>query len=123
MSEGDPVAAPVHHPDPYFDGAGRFIHYCWCGKWGSFGVDCFPREGKLGKYYCAEHRPDRPRLPAATTTERTQVPNLQALVAKFGGYAKITPEAWAEWDRITEQHRDDIRNGRPAPQTLAEAAE
>jgi hypothetical protein len=57
MSKGKPAAAPVHHPDPYFDEAGHFIHYCWCGKWGSFGVGCFLREGKLGKYYCAEHRP------------------------------------------------------------------
>jgi hypothetical protein len=126
MSDGNPVAPPVHHPDPYFDGAGRFIHYCWCGKWGSFGVGCFPREGKLGKYYCAEHRLDQPLLPVATTpTERTvlQVPDLQALVARFGGYDKITPEAWAEWDRVTGQYRDDILNGRTAPQTRAEAAE
>ena len=125
MSEGNPIAAPVHHPDPYFDEAGRFIHYCWCGKCGSFGVGCVLREGKLGKYYCAEHRPDRPPPLAGTTpTERTvlQVPNLQALVARFGGYGKITLEAWAEWDRVTKQYRDDIRNGRPAPQARAEAA-
>ena len=38
MSAGKPVAAPVHHPDPYFDEAGHFIHYCWCGKWGSVSV-------------------------------------------------------------------------------------
>jgi hypothetical protein len=26
-------------------------------------------------------------------------PDLQELVARFGGYDKITPEAWAEYDR------------------------
>jgi hypothetical protein len=38
-------------------------------------------------------------------------PNLQDLVAKHGGYDKIPPEAWAEWDRINadyQQHRRDV---------------
>jgi hypothetical protein len=26
-------------------------------------------------------------------------PDLQELVARFGGYDRITPEAWAEYDR------------------------
>jgi hypothetical protein len=39
-----------------------------------------------------------------------EAPNLQQLVAKFGSYDKITPEAWAEWDRAVaqwQQHRRD----------------
>ena len=36
-----------------------------------------------------------------------QAPDLQALVEKFGGYHKITPEAWAEHDAAMAQwHRD-----------------
>jgi hypothetical protein len=38
-------------------------------------------------------------------------PNLQDLVAKHGGYDRITREAWAEWDRINadyQQHRRDV---------------
>ena len=30
-------------------------------------------------------------------------PDLEALVAKFGGYNKITPQAWAEHDRAMEE--------------------
>jgi hypothetical protein len=44
-------------PQPYYDEHGRFIHYCHCGKWGTHGVGYFPREGKLGRWYCREHRP------------------------------------------------------------------
>ena len=35
--------------------------------------------------------PDRPRVLCPS-------PNLQDLVARFGGYDKITPEAWAQFD-------------------------
>ena len=27
-----------------------------------------------------------------------EAPNLQDLVARYGGYDKIPPEAWARWD-------------------------
>jgi len=30
-------------------------------------------------------------------------PDLRELVARFGGYSKITLEAWAEWDRANEE--------------------
>jgi hypothetical protein len=49
--------------------------------------------------------------------KRTVVaPNLQNLVAAFGGYDKITPEAWAEWDRACaeyQQYRRDVLQGAP----------
>jgi hypothetical protein len=32
-------------------------------------------------------------------------PDLQELVRKYGGYNKITAEAWAEWDRDVEAWR------------------
>lgn len=35
------------------------VHHCHCGRWGAFGFDVSLREGKLGKWYCGEHRPDK----------------------------------------------------------------
>jgi hypothetical protein len=35
------------------------VHHCHCGKWGAFGFDVALREGKLGAWYCGEHRPDK----------------------------------------------------------------
>jgi hypothetical protein len=40
-----------------YDADGRFVHYCHCGKWGSFGYGVSLRNGKLGRWYCSEHRP------------------------------------------------------------------
>jgi hypothetical protein len=40
-----------------YDEERHFIHYCHCGEWGSFGVGVSTREGKLGRWYCMEHRP------------------------------------------------------------------
>jgi hypothetical protein len=45
-------------------------------------------------------------------------PDLQGLVARHGGYDKITPEAWAEYDRAMadwqERRRRRSEGGRPA---------
>ena len=40
-------------------------------------------------------------------------PSLQDLVAKFGGYDKITPQAWAEYDAMMDdwKRRYRLRNG------------
>lgn len=32
-----------------------------------------------------------------------KAPNLHEYMAKFGGYDKITPEGWAEWDRLNRE--------------------
>lgn len=40
-----------------YDAEGRFVHYCQCGKWGSFGLHASVRNGRLGIWYCAEHKP------------------------------------------------------------------
>ncbi len=38
---------------------GIFLHFCaTCGRWGSFGYGVKLRIGQLGRWYCAEHRPD-----------------------------------------------------------------
>lgn len=34
-----------------------FEHYCWCGKWGSFGYGVNLRYGAEGKWFCRLHRP------------------------------------------------------------------
>ena len=37
-----------------------FAHYCvTCGRWGAFGYDVDVLKGRLGRWYCNEHRPDR----------------------------------------------------------------
>src|SRR6516165_10428715 len=37
---------------------GVFLHFCVeCGRWGAFGYGASVREGRLGRWYCAEHRP------------------------------------------------------------------
>jgi hypothetical protein len=82
----DPSCVP---PDAYYDEQGHIIKKCWCGKEGAFGYGVSMRQGKLGKYYCFEHWPDRPPPPPPPTT----APDLQELVARFGGYDKITPDA------------------------------
>ena len=48
-------------------------------------------------------------------------PDLQEVVAQFGGYSSITPEAWAEWDRTNAEWKHDraryysgLRIGLPA---------
>jgi len=105
------------HPAPYYDEAGRFIHKCWCGKDGSFGIGCFPRADKLGLFYCLEHRPKTDRLAelAESAPKRAMaVPDLQELIASHGGYDKITPEAWDEWDRLNVEWQERRRLDRAA---------
>jgi hypothetical protein len=37
---------------------GLFLHFCEeCGAWGAFGYGVSLRTGKLGRWYCAAHRP------------------------------------------------------------------
>jgi hypothetical protein len=49
--------------------------------------------------------PDRPRVLCPS-------PNLQDLVARFGGYDKITPEAWAQFDLEMKCWLENVRLGR-----------
>jgi hypothetical protein len=37
---------------------GLFLHFCIdCGAWGAYGYDVDLRAGRLGRWYCALHRP------------------------------------------------------------------
>jgi hypothetical protein len=38
-------------------------------------------------------------------------PDLQALVTRHGGYDKITPQAWAEYDAAMADWQYRVRNG------------
>jgi putative DNA primase/helicase len=63
-----PTINPADEPDfsePYPAHRGRveehdgvFLHFCAeCGAWGAFGYGVSLRTGKLGRWYCAAHRP------------------------------------------------------------------
>lgn len=63
------MASPEDHPPAgyvFMQGMGgsKFVHNCWCGKWGAFGVNVQLRKATreknaslAGKWYCAEHQP------------------------------------------------------------------
>ena len=41
---------------------GAFLHFCCeCGRFGAFGYRVRLREGRLGRWYCGEHRPNAAR--------------------------------------------------------------
>jgi hypothetical protein len=42
-----------------YDEDGHFVRYCHCGKWGAFSVGYFPRQDKLGTWYCATCNPNQ----------------------------------------------------------------
>ena len=43
-----------------FERVGPFIHPCVvCGNWGAYGYGVHLREGRVGTWYCAEHRPEQ----------------------------------------------------------------
>jgi hypothetical protein len=56
------------------------------------------RDGQLGTWYCRQHAP---AIPAPIDDKSVAAPaalDLKELVARFGGYNNITPEAWAQCD-------------------------
>lgn len=62
-----------------------------------------------------------PLLPTAPPRILRPAPNLQDLVARHGGYDRITPEAWAQFHAETKHWMEDVRLGRAevAPPTKA----
>jgi len=44
------VEAPVSAPSAPLE------HYCHCGRWGPFGYGVNLQQGRLGRWYCTEHR-------------------------------------------------------------------
>jgi hypothetical protein len=41
----------------------------------------------------------------AAARDPLRLPDLQEWVSAFGGYHRIPPEAWAEWDKLYEESR------------------
>jgi hypothetical protein len=37
----------------------HFLHYCHCGKWGSFGTGVSLKDERLGTWLCGEHKGGR----------------------------------------------------------------
>lgn len=62
MPQNDPSPSPPSKPKRLSDGP--FMHYCHCGAWGLFGYNvAIIKYGRTGEWYCAEHRPDQPKVP------------------------------------------------------------
>jgi hypothetical protein len=40
------------------------------------------------------------------------LPDLQEWIKFYGGYSRIPPEAWAEWDRLNEAYRERQQSNR-----------
>jgi hypothetical protein len=85
------------------------VEQCLCGAEGEFGYR--DKVGGEMTWCCAQHRlaqcwADTRIEPhttdALTEADGTRPPDLQALVAEYGGYDKITPEAWAAYDAAAE---------------------
>jgi hypothetical protein len=80
-----------------FDSATR----CHCGKPVEFG---YRNERGTMDWFCAEHRRGQRYADARIgnvpnmAADSDRPPDLQALVAAYNGYHKITPEAWAAFD-------------------------
>jgi hypothetical protein len=51
------IATPIAPGFVSYDKDGHFVHYCHCGKWGSFGHRVSLHNSNLGVWYCREHRP------------------------------------------------------------------
>jgi hypothetical protein len=49
------------------DSSGHFVHYCHCGKWAPFGYGA--RKGKLGTWFCGDHRQEGPVPVIVTLSE------------------------------------------------------
>jgi hypothetical protein len=40
-----------------------------------------------------------------SAAEMDKVPDLQELAARYGGYNKITPAGWTQWDRANAEYQ------------------
>ena len=51
----------------------------------------------------------RIKIAALDFCDERGVPDLQKLVAIFGPYDKITPEAWVQWDQANADYQEQRR--------------
>ena len=85
----------------------------------AYGLESFPKNILIAasdtiKLALEKGVPAVPQLPVRESKSRIlrPAPDLQELVAKHGGYNKITAEAWAQYDRDLAIYRADMRAGR-----------
>lgn len=62
-------------------------------------------------------------LPSGAKRVLRPSPNLQDLVARSGGYDRITPEAWAKFQADTKKWMEDVRLGQAEVIPRAQTAE
>jgi hypothetical protein len=91
---------------------------CHCGKPGVFGYQIDKAQPEKITWFCAEHRLGEwyadASAPPTTKTPRTRnepAPDLQELVRAWGGYNKIPPDAWREFDAAMKAWRQGLRHG------------
>jgi hypothetical protein len=61
--------------EPQFDAAGNFIHRCCrCGEQAYFGYGVSLRRGRLGAWYCANHKPQQQTTPTTNGVHSTPLP-------------------------------------------------
>lgn len=102
-----------------YDAEGHLIHHCAvCGKEAGFGYGVSLLRNQLGTWFCKEHRPDEAEPPVSMDPLPVQPiplnhlgqPDLQKLVAQYGGYNMIPPKAWEAWDRETADYYKRVRS-------------
>ena len=65
------------------------------------------------------HTPKAHEIAYEAWLRANPAPDLQELVARHGGYVKIPPEAWAEYDRAMADWQQRRRSRHVVPQGLA----
>jgi hypothetical protein len=78
---------------------------CYCGQAGAFGyrnhagdLVWYCNEHRLAEHWADARRAIEKTIPDTTSATTPVAPDLQELVARFGGYDNITAEAWAQFD-------------------------
>jgi hypothetical protein len=109
-------SAPLDQPCPARRGRveeqPNVQHFCAeCGRWAAFGFGVSLRKGQLGRWYCAEHRPDRSGICAGTQCRGDQVPAVD--VREQGtsprGQLKLLQPANQNWTAEDWQRRFNER--------------
>lgn len=58
-SEERPQASDEALAGKVFVKGSHFLHFCHCGKWGSFGTGVSLKDERLGTWLCGEHKGGR----------------------------------------------------------------
>jgi hypothetical protein len=96
----EPARVPVPHAYRHHAVTGEYVLVCTrCGAlWDHKQTDEIIRAVQAATFAA---KPDAP-LPSPDSGAQ-RPPDLQELVARYGGYNRITPEAWAKYDRAVAE--------------------